>query len=116
MSAFFAKLLAFPKCLSVGCRFASSTSSRSGCGSTSRLCKEGNKHMDPKKLFEKPKISGAPVQPRVKPPPPPPPKVSVDNSKYQANELFQYNRMSFYDIERSLSRFRSQVPSSIKKR
>ena len=45
----------------------------------------------------------------------PPPEEKFDNSKYQANELFQYNPMSFYDLEASIATSRCPLPSSIKK-
>ncbi|XP_076450769.1 uncharacterized protein LOC143286831 isoform X2 [Babylonia areolata] len=45
----------------------------------------------------------------------PEPEVKFDNKKYQAGQLFEYNNMSFYDMELDMSPARCPQPSSLKK-
>ncbi|KAL8597583.1 hypothetical protein ACOMHN_001514 [Nucella lapillus] len=98
-----AKFTAVPRRLSVLCRCSSSA------GGGDKAAKE------PMKPFEQPKTSGASAESKPPPPPPPQPSEPFDNSKYQAQELFSYTTMSFYDLECAMSPQRCPVPSSLKK-
>ena len=60
--------------------------------------------------------TGSATESKQPPPPPPPPaEEPFDNSKYQATELYEYNPMSFFDMEVDMSVSRCPQPSSLRK-